>query len=360
MKRLLMSSVGLLALGLVALTPADSFGFGCRRACGGNSGCGSPCATTAVCATTAPATVEYVERKVTRYKDNWVEKEITEKVSKMVATKEKYKYWTMESKTTPTKRKVTVHKQVMADEEFTYTVNVPQMKTEKRKETFYTSVNKNVEYEYTVMVPRTVVEKRMVTSYVCQTNVVKEMVPVCRTVRVACCDPCDPCGRVRYTCQRVTEMQEVCRTVVTRVPVQKEVEVSRIVCDAEKRKGTRTVCELVKGEREVDVQVCNYVQEQRKGKRTVCRLVAEEREEVVNVVTCEKVEREGERVVHTCVTEDVKRKVKVNQPIAEVVTERVPVSTCAVSTGCGHSRGCGLCSGGGLFRNRGHGCGGCR
>jgi hypothetical protein len=87
MKRIVLSSVGLLALGLMGLLPAESFGFGCRRACG--RGCGSPCATKAECVTTAPK-VEYVERKVTRYKENWVEKEVVEKVSKMVTKEEKY------------------------------------------------------------------------------------------------------------------------------------------------------------------------------------------------------------------------------------------------------------------------------
>src|SRR5262249_6985620 len=144
---------------------------------------------------------------------------------------------------------------VMSEEKYDYVVSVPVMSVEKRKEVFYTPTTKNVEYEYTVMVPRTVQEKRKVMTYECQTSVVKETVPVCRTVRVACCDPC---GRVHYTCQRVTEMQEVCRTVVNRIPVEREVVVSRIVCDTEKRKGVRAVCEMVRGEREVNVNVCNY------------------------------------------------------------------------------------------------------
>jgi len=354
MKRLLMSSVGLLALGLVALTPTDGFGFGCRRACGG---CSTPCAVASVeCAPIAPAPVQFVERKVVHYKENWVEREIVEKVSRMVPKTEKYNYFTLEQKVTPTKRKFVVNTQVMEEQKFNYTFSVPVTTVEKRKETFYTSVSKVVPYEYTVSVPRVVQEKRKVMSYEVQTSVVKEMVPVCRTVRVACCDPCDPCGRVRYTCQRVTEMQEVCRTVCNRIPVEREVVVNRTICELEKRKGERTVCELVRGEREVNVNVCSFRQEERQGVRQVCLIVPQQREEVVNVVTCERVERVGERQVYTCVTEDVKRKVKVNQPIAVETVERVPVSTCAY-TSCydNHSRGC--CLFGGL---RHRGCGGCR
>jgi hypothetical protein len=351
MKRLLMSSVGLLALGLVALTPTDGFGFGCRRACGG---CSTPCAVSVECAPIAPAPVQFVERKVITYKDNWVERDIVEQVSRMVPKTEKYNYVTLEQKVTPTKRKFVVNRQVMSEEKFNYTVSVPVTTVEKRKEVFYTSVSKVVPYEYTVMVPRVVSEKRKVMTYEIQTSVVKEMVPVCRTIRVACCDPCDPCGRVRYTCQRVTEMQEVCRTVCNRIPVEREVVVNRTICEAQQRKGERTVCELVRGERDVNVNVCSFRQEQRQGVRQVCNFVPEEREEVVNVVTCERVERVGERQVYTCVVEDVKRKVKVNQPIAVETVERVPV--CVYTSYCdtGHSRGC--CLFGGLRR----GCGGCR
>lgn len=345
MKRLLMSTMGLFAFGLILLSPTDSFGFGCRRAC---RGC-DPCVTAA-----KPAATEYVERRVTRYKENWVEKEVTVKVTKLVSSKEKYKYFVLEQVTKPETRKVTVYKQVMKDEDYSYTVCVPVMKKEKRKQVHYTRQTKEVDVEYTVMVPKTVKEKKKVTVYECQRSVVKETVPVCRLQRVSCVDEC---GRCCTRLERVTEMREVCRTVVNRVAVEREVEICRTICETEKRKGKKTVCEMIRHEKEVDVDVCTYQNETRKGTRKVCTMVAETRDQVCNVVSCQRVEREGERTVCRCVTEDVKRTVKVCQRVAYETTEKVAVSHGAATTCCnsGQGRFCGL------LRGRGCGnCGGCR
>jgi hypothetical protein len=115
-------------------------------------------------------------------------------------------------------------------------------------------------------------------------------------------------------------MRPVCRTIVKRIPVQREVEVCETVCDRVEKKGTRLVCKTVMVPQEVVVNVCSYKTEERKGVKVVCE------------------------TVHDKVT----RKVMVCQMVAEKTTVQVPVcaTTSCCESSCGHARR-------GLFRRGG-------
>src|ERR1051326_5654736 len=130
MKRSMIASLFVVSLTVLGMLPGESSAFGLFRRGRGDCGdCGQPCAQPC-----APAPVQYVEQKVTRYKPVFTEKEVVENVTRFV-TKE---------------------------EAFTYTVLVPKTYSEKRKVTV-------CEYK---------------------TETVVENVTVCRTVRVPCVDEC--------------------------------------------------------------------------------------------------------------------------------------------------------------------------
>src|SRR5205807_1256015 len=99
-------------------------------------------------------------------------------------------------------------------------VYVPVTKQEKRKITRYNVVRKEVDVMYTVLVPKTYQETRKVNYYEIETKMVKEVVPVCRRVRV---QTVDECGRCCYTYQTVNENVEVTRCVRNLIPKSKEV-----------------------------------------------------------------------------------------------------------------------------------------
>ena len=155
--------------------------------------CDTPCATT-------PAPVKYEERKVKVYKNVWKEKEV----------------------------EVLECKRVTTPEEYTYMVSVPVWTDAKRKVTVCTPTSKEVDYTYTVMTPKTMEKKVQCTTYNCVTEMVKETVPVCRTVCVTCVDECGRCHTRR---ERVTCMEEVTRCVVKRIPVVTEQTVKYTVCE---------------------------------------------------------------------------------------------------------------------------------
>jgi hypothetical protein len=282
MKRLVLTAAVVSTL-LVGMTPGRSDAHGRRR--GSCCETVSSCCAPAPCA--APAPVQYVTREVTCYKPQMVEKEITEVVCRVIR------------KEVPT----------------VYTVQVPVITPTPRVVTVCKTVTEEVPCVYTVLVPRTV--KRMVTltTVQCIPEVLRENVPVCRTVRVPVTDEC---GRCTYVCQTVTEMRDVCRTVVKRVPVTREVEVCETVCDRVEKKGTRMVCRVVPVQQEVMVNVCTYRTEERKGVRIVCETVPER----------------------------VTRKVMVCQMVPYTQTIQVPVCAPACESGCGGHRG-------GLFRRGG-------
>jgi hypothetical protein len=280
MKRSVLTTAALTALVCLALVAADSQACGRRTSCCEIKTC---CATVATTAPMAPARVETVEVKVTKYKQEMVTKEITEVVCRVVQKEVPYRYTVQVPVVTPTRQVVTVCK----------------------------TVTREVPYKYTVLVPRTVQEKAMCVTYTCVTEAVTRTVPVCRTVRVPCVDAC---GNCTYVCQRVTEMQTVTCNVVKRVPVTKEVMVTRTICEPVVKDGKKLVCELVRENQEVTVNVCSYRAEVREGKRMVCEVVSEK----------------------------VTRKVQVCQLTPYTETIRVPVAApCSTSCGepaCGHAR----------------------
>lgn len=191
-----LATVAVLGVALDAQASGCGNGGGLfRRHRGGCGDCGG-CATTA-CAAPAPAPVQYVEQKVTRYKQVMVEKEITEVVCKRVTREEKYTYTVMVSK----------------------------------------------------CVPQTVKQ----TTYKCVTENVNVVVPVRKVVCVTCTDECGRCYTQR---QCITENVNCVRTVVKRVPVVQDVVVNTVVCEAQKREGTRLVCEIVRENVKRKVQVC--------------------------------------------------------------------------------------------------------
>src|ERR1043165_8857004 len=185
MKKLLVSAVLAVAavLGLTLDSQAGLFRHH-RGDCGG--GCDTGCASSAPygpvadCAPAPAPAPQYVEQKVTRYKQVMVEKEIEELVSRCVARQEKFTYNVQVPVMTPEKRTETFYSRVEKQVPFTYTVNVPVTVPEKRTETFYNRVEKQVPYTYTVNVPVTVPEKRTETFY----NRVEKQVPYTYTVMV--------------------------------------------------------------------------------------------------------------------------------------------------------------------------------
>jgi hypothetical protein len=282
MKRLLVSAVLSVAalLGLTLQSQAHG-GGGLFR--GHRGGCDSGCGVSVSCAPVAPvapAPVQYVEQKVTRYKQVFTEKLVDVVVCKPVTRQENFVYEVRVPVMTPQKRQVTVYTSVQKQVPYTYSVCVPVTVAEKRMQTFFTSVQKEVAYNYTAMVPKTVQKTIKVTSYQCVTENVTEMRQVCRLVRVQCVDACGNCVT---SCQRVTETVPVTRCVVKRIPTVQDVVVNQTICEAVPMTGKKIVCELVPNTREVVVNVCRIEMKQMTGTRTVCEMVPSVQEVVVNV-----------------------------------------------------------------------------
>src|SRR5262249_5905189 len=215
MKRTASLAVCLASLVAIGVLPVESRAFGLRRSggCCESSPCASsPCA--APCEVAVPAPPKMVERTITRYRPEWKEQEVTVNVCKMVPREEK----------------------------FTYAVMVPVTKQENRKVTTYQRVSREVEYQYTVLVPRPYQEKRVVNYCEYETKIVKQTVPVCRTV---CVPVVDECGNCCYTRQTVTENVEVARCVRTPIYKTREVMVNLMKCETEARVGKRCVVDVV-------------------------------------------------------------------------------------------------------------------
>src|SRR5207248_2865882 len=156
-------------------------------------------------------------------------------------------------------------------------------------------------------------EKRKVTQYTCVPTQVQVQVPCWTTVMVPECIPpscCNPCGGVRYRCERVCTMQTVTRTVLQQVPQEVEVLVNVPVWNKVERKGKRLVCSSVPEESVIEVPVCTYTTQERVGKRLVCSSVPEESVIEVPVCTYTTQERVGKRLV--CNSVPVEREVVVN------------------------------------------------
>ena len=189
--------------------------------------------------------------------------------------------------------------------------------------TVCTPIRKEVPYTYTVMIPKTVQKEVTCTTYKCENVMVKEMVPVCKTVCVTCTDECGRCYTHR---ERVTCMEERTRCVVNRIPVTTKQLVNVTVCEPMVKQGMKTVCDYVMSTKDVPVTVCSYESKVMQGTRTVCEYK----------------------------TEMVKQKVKYCEMVASEKTIQVPVCSTSCSSPCSD---CGVTTHhrGGLFR-RGGGC----
>lgn len=286
-----MKRIAILTLlaGLLAATQCQAHGLFRRH--GGCGDCAAPCA-----APCEAAPVKYEERTVVRYKSVMVEREI----------------------------EVLECKRVMMEEKYTYTVCTPVMKQVKRMEMVCTPVYKDVPYTYTVMVPKCVEKEVMCTTYRCVTEMVKECVPVCRTVCVTCVDECGRCHTHR---ERVTVMEERTRCVVKRIPETVKKMVTVTVCEPKTMTGMKRVCEIQRSEREVMCNVCEIVRTVKEGVRPVCHY------ETVKV----------KRKVQVCEMQKYEERVKV-----AVCTPCATTSCCqpACDSGCGHGHR-------GLFRRGG-------
>lgn len=288
MNRSMKVSVFMATLGLVALLPSASFASGwLRRGCSSCCDREPCCTTTAAAPAPAKAEPKYENRVVTKYKTVTKEKEIDVCVNKMVAKDVKR------------------------------TVMVPVTVKEKRTVIECVPNWKEVECKYTEMVPRVIKEKVKQTCIERRRKEIEEVVPVCRLVRTQCVDDC---GRCYTKCERVTENVKVKRCVIECVPVVREVEVCRTVCDRVERTAKRKVCEYVRQEKVIDV----------------C------------VIRCEAQERVCK--VWECVRTTEKRKVSYCECVAYEENVRVlvtPACETGCDSGCGHRRAFG-----GLF-NRG-------
>jgi len=283
-------------MGLVQTTEANGGLFRRGRGCC-DAPCDAPCANVVA---QAPAPMQYEDRKIKVYKNVWKEQEI----------------------------EVTECRRVTSQEKYHYTVSVPVWTDAKRRVTICTPVSKEVDYTYTILVPKTMQKTVQCTTYQCVTDHVKQMVPVCRTV---CVNYVDECGRCCTRRETVTEMREVTRCVVRRVPVVTDRVVNYTVCEPVQHQGKKMVCEIVRSEREETYKVCSYNQEQREGVRTVCNLVHEK----------------------------VKRKVQVCERVESEETVRVAINTGCASDchdDCDNGRRHGGRARGGLFRRGSSGC----
>jgi hypothetical protein len=209
MKKLLLLS---LALGAIALTASPAQAHGLRRAC---RSCASVCSTP--CYIPRPQyTIAYEDRVVTRYKQEWKQREVP----------------------------VTYQKPVIKE------------------------VTKKV--KVTNLVPEYKDEKRTVPHFMHEKKEVEREVTRCVRVRVCYVDPCTGCTYTQIQRQLITEKvkgyvweciphkKEVVVKVCTLKPVTKEVEIKQRICEYETVKGVRTerYCELVPYQTIIRVAVC--------------------------------------------------------------------------------------------------------
>jgi hypothetical protein len=339
MKRLFVSAI-LSMVAVLGLT-LDSQANGLFRRHRDCESCGAPCATSCATAPIA-APSQFVEQKVIRYKQKFVEKEIEQIVCKRVTHEEKYFFNVQVPVTKQEPRKVTTYKTIQTEVPYDYTVCVPVTVTEKRKVTTYKTVQNEVPYEYTVLVPKTVTKVVKQTTYKCIPETVTETRSVCKLVRVTCTDEC---GRCYTRCERVTVLEPVTRCIVKRVPVVQDVTINEVVCEPKIQKGKKIVCAVVSEVKEVDVNVCRVENKAMKGKKIVCSVVPVVSDVLVNVCTYVTEKREGKRLVCEIVSQKVKTKVQVCQlePYEEIIRVQVGAA-------CSTCDDCGTRSHSGLFR----------
>jgi len=288
---------------------------------------------------------QYQQVQVTRYQQQWVEQEINEVVCRLVPKQENYSYTVQVPVMKAVKQMVTSYQTVQKEVAVPCTVMVPVTDNVKQVVTTYKHVPKEIEVPYTTYTHNTVARKVLQTTFQCVPEQVTHQVPVCRTIQVPCCDPCTGC--VRYTCQRVVELQPVTCTVVRRVPTTTEVTVNEVVCTPVTQMVKRTISECVPVQQEITVPVCRMVAQQQTYKRLVCECVPVQQEVTVNVCHYETRQENATRTVYTQVQENVKRKVQVCQMVPYTTTETVAVG----GSYCGYAQDC--------YSGHGHGRRGC-
>jgi hypothetical protein len=286
----------------------------------------------------APCPPQFVEKKVTAYRCVMKEKEVEVTVNELVPRQVEVKYTAYELKTEPVKQKVVRYECFPVEKEFKVTCMEMRMVEEKRKVCEYDRVMKEVEYKYMEMVYGEKKEKKKVVTWKCDSKVVEEIVPVCRKVLVRCePDPCAGCLAScfpRYKVETVVENRKVCRTVVTRTPVEQEVECVVRTCTPVERIGKRMVCELKPREKEIIVNVCKPFPVVKIDKRCVLERREKIEEVIVNVCKRVPVEMKCMKTVYDCKpTKKMVKKCWTEMEPYDVVV-RVPVGCPAPSPRC--------------------------
>lgn len=309
-------------------------------ACWAKRNCSAPsvaCAAPAAPCVT-PSAPQFVEKRVTAYRCVNKEKEVEVIVNTMVPRQVEVKYTAYEMKSEPVRQRVVRYECFPVEKEFRTTCMEMRMVEERRMIREYDKVMREVEYKYMEMVRGTTVVRKKVVNWKCDSHVVEEVVPVCRNVLVRCdADPCGGCFSAclpRFKVETVTEQRRVCRTVVTRTPIETEIECVVPTCTPVERTCKRMVCELKPRDREVVVNVCKPFPVE----KIVRRCVMERRERIeeciVNVCKLVPVERTCMKTVFDCKPERkmVKHCWTEMEPYETVV--RVPVG-CPTTTCCG-------------------------
>jgi hypothetical protein len=349
------------AMVCMVVAPLEAWAGG-RRYAAGSATCGGPVVTP--CSGCAQP-VQYVPQTVTRYRQEFQERQVPVVRYHTVPTNETYTYqvqvpvtknvkrqvveyqtaskqeehsWTEYQTVTSTeKRQVTEYKSVPKQEEYSYVVNefvqatekrqvvecqtVSKQEeyswtenqtvtsTEKRQVTEYKTVSKQEEFTYTENVPVTKTEKRTRSYCVDVPTQVTENVARSKTVRVPVCP--NPCGPTSYICQTVTEMVPCTRTVVRRETRTQEYECPVTTYNAVQKKGSRTVYSVVPQPKEIEVQVAKIVPVTKKGMRTVYSNQSVTKEIEVPITRCVPATKKATRTIYSVVPETKEIEVQV-------------------------------------------------
>jgi len=155
---------------------------------GGGGGYGGGCCASCYAAPACAPTVQYVNRQVTTYQPQWIEREVNVQVCEMQVSQQEFKYVVNVPVVTPQKRQVTCYVPTRREVEVPVTICVPVVTNEKRQVTICTPTMRQVEFMYTTYQTSYVPRKVQQTTYQCVPEQVMVNVPVCTMVPVTTTD----------------------------------------------------------------------------------------------------------------------------------------------------------------------------
>jgi hypothetical protein len=298
------------------LTCAQGSEAGHRR---GSVCCAASCDGCSPCATSA---AQFLERQVTCYRQQMVEKTVTVPVTKSVPVQENYNYTVSVPVTRQVKQMQTVYvqqqKEVMVPVKVCETVTVNETQTV----TEYENVTKEIEVLQTKFVPECV--DRLVLANCVQA------VKKCATFGTAASPPpTGPCSSScgSNLCNYVPPPVSLYTSTCTEYLVTtKEVTIKQTILKPVTESIKTTVCEVVAKQKQVTVPVCKTIEKEQLIKKIVCESVPTQQEVLVNVCTTETRQETGTRTVYRTVTENVTQKVMTCQMVPYTTTVRVPVA----------------------------------